>query len=119
MNIVGLGVKDHDAKRSKFNIKAGMIPSRKNTANSKKQDSWKRMNLDVEVFTAEVHAEQMIILSQEELKRVDIDGIMVGTTTQWEAKWEPNKENNNSWVRQHTLVLFECDGVCAQSRRSP
>ena len=86
VNIMCLGIEDHDTKGGKFNIETGMIPSRKHSSNTKKQNRRKCMNLKVQVSAAEVYSEQMIVLSQEELKRVNVDGIIVGTTTQREGK---------------------------------
>ena len=86
VDIVGLGVEDHDAKGGKFNIEAGMIPSSKDASNTKEKNCRKRVDLKVEIATAKVHREQMIVLSQKELQWVNINGVMVGTTAQWKDK---------------------------------
>ena len=67
MNVMGLGIKDHNAKWGELDVVSSMVPPCKDASNSKKKNSWERVDLEVEVATAEVHCEQMVVLSQEEL----------------------------------------------------
>ena len=108
VNVVCFAVKDLDPKHFPDHVESGVVETSHEARHNHEQDARERMDRS-DARTVQINGQQMIVLPQNKLNGMHIDGVRVGATWAYKSKNRTTtREKKKGHRRQGSEYSFVC-----------